>query len=147
MAATRSASVTWNGDLMSGKGTVSTDSSASFESLPVSWAARTQQPDGQTSPEELLAAAHASCFAMAFSNELASGGTPPDELHVSAQVTFDQVGDGWAVTSSALQVLGRVPGCSDATFQAAAVAARDGCPISKALTGNVQLSVDATLEA
>ncbi len=74
-------------------------------------------------------------------------GTPPDELHVSAQVTFDQVGDGWAVTSSALQVLGRVPGCSDATFQAAAVAARDGCPISKALTGNVQLSVDATLEA
>jgi osmotically inducible protein OsmC len=146
MAATRSASVTWNGDLTSGRGTVSTDSSASFENLPVSWAARTQQPDGQTSPEELLAAAHASCFAMAFSNELASAGTPPDELHVSAQVTFDQVEGGWAVTTSALQVLGRVPGCSESAFQAAAEAARDGCPISKALAGNVQLSVDATLE-
>jgi lipoyl-dependent peroxiredoxin len=146
MAATRSASVTWNGDLTSGRGTVSTDSSASFENLPVSWAARTQQPDGQTSPEELLAAAHASCFAMAFSNELASAGTPPDELHVSAQVTFDQVDGGWKVTTSALQVLGRVPGCTESAFQAAAEAARDGCPISKALAGNVKLSVDATLE-
>jgi osmotically inducible protein OsmC len=146
MAAVRSASVTWNGDLMSGNGTVSTDSSNSFENLPVSWAARTEQPEGQTSPEELLAAAHASCFAMALSNELASAGTPPDELHVSAQVTFDQVDDGWKVTTSALQVLGRVPGCTESAFQAAAEAARDGCPISKALAGNVQLSVDATLE-
>jgi osmotically inducible protein OsmC len=146
MAAVRSASATWNGDLMSGNGTVSSDSSNSFENLPVSWAARTEQPEGQTSPEELLAAAHAACFSMALSNELASAGTPPDELHVSAQVTFDKTDAGWAVTSSALQVLGRVPGCSPDAFRSAAETARDGCPVSKARAGNVQLSVDATLE-
>jgi osmotically inducible protein OsmC len=146
MAAVRSASATWNGDLMSGNGTVSSDSSNSFENLPVSWAARTEQPEGQTSPEELLAAAHAACFSMALSNELASAGTPPDELHVSAQVTFDKTDAGWAVTSSALQVLGRVPGCPPDAFRSAAETARDGCPVSKALAGNVQLSVDATLE-
>lgn len=146
MAAVRSASVTWNGDLMSGTGTVSANSSGLFDSLPVSWAARTEQPESQTSPEELLAAAHASCFAMALSGELANAGTPPDELHVSAQVTFDQTDSGWAVTSSALQVLGRVPGSSPDAFRSAAETARDGCPVSKALAGNVKLSVDATLE-
>jgi osmotically inducible protein OsmC len=146
MAAVRSASATWKGDLFSGNGTVSANSSGLFENLPVSWAARTEQPDGLTSPEELLAAAHAACFSMALSNELASAGTPPEELHTSAQVTFDKRDGGWAVTSSALQVLGRVPNCSPEAFQAAAEAARDGCPVSKALAGNVTLSVDATLE-
>ncbi|HEX5396932.1 MAG TPA: OsmC family peroxiredoxin [Candidatus Limnocylindria bacterium] len=146
MAAVRSASVTWNGDLASGSGSVSAGSSGRFTDLPVSWAARTEEPGGKTSPEELLAAAHASCFAMAFSGGLARAGTPPEELHVSAEVTFDKVGDGWKVVSSALQVLGRVPGCSAEAFRDAAESARDGCPISQALRGNVELSVDATLE-
>jgi lipoyl-dependent peroxiredoxin len=146
MAAVRSASITWTGDFATGTGTVSSNSSATFTDLPVSWASRTEQPAGRTSPEELLAAAHASCFAMALSAGLGGAGTPPDELHVSAQVTFDKVGDGWKVVSSALQVLGRVPGCTPDAFQQAAEGARDGCPISQALTGNVELSVDATLE-
>ncbi|HET8571749.1 MAG TPA: OsmC family peroxiredoxin [Candidatus Limnocylindria bacterium] len=146
MAAMRSASITWNGDLASGTGTVSANSSGTFTDLPVSWASRTEQPDGKTSPEELLAAAHASCFAMALSGALARAGTPPEELHVSAQVTFDKVDDGWKVVSSALQVLGRVPGATHDGFQQAAEGARDGCPISGALRGNVELSVDATLE-
>lgn len=131
---------------MAGNGTVTANSSGLFNDLPVSWAARTEEPEGKTSPEELLAAAHASCFAMALSGGLARAGTPPDELHVSADVTFDKVGDGWKVVSSALQVLGRVPGATAESFQAAAEAARDGCPISGALTGNVELSVDATLD-
>ena len=146
MAAVRSASVTWNGDLASGTGSVTAGSSGRFTDLPVSWAARTEEPGGKTSPEELLAAAHASCFAMAFSAGLAHAGTPPNELHVSAEVTFDKVGDEWKVVSSALQVLGRVPGCTPDAFRDAAEAARDGCPISQALRGNVELSVDATLE-
>ena len=146
MAAVRSASVTWSGDLMAGNGTVTANSSGLFNELPVSWAARTEEPEGKTSPEELLAAAHASCYAMALSGGLARAGTPPDELHVSADVTFDKVGDGWKVVSSALQVLGRVPGATRESFQVAAEAARDGCPISGALAGNVALSVDATLE-
>lgn len=146
MAAMRSASITWNGDLASGTGTVSANSSGMFTDLPVSWASRTEEPEGRTSPEELLAAAHASCFAMALSGALARAGTPPDELHVSAQVTFDKVDDGWKVVSSALQVLGRVPGATRYGFQQAAEDARDGCPISGALQGNVELSVDATLE-
>jgi osmotically inducible protein OsmC len=146
MAAMRSASITWNGDLASGTGTVSANSSGMFTDLPVSWASRTEEPEGRTSPEELLAAAHASCFAMALSGALARAGTPPEELHVSAQVTFDKVDDGWKVVSSALQVLGRVPGATHDSFQQAAEGARDGCPISGALRGNVELSVDATLE-
>ena len=146
MAAVRSASVTWSGDLMAGTGTVTANSSGLFNDLPVSWAARTEQPEGKTSPEELLAAAHASCYAMALSGGLARAGTPPDELHVSADVTFDKVGEAWKVVSSALQVLGRVPGATTESFQQAAEAARDGCPISGALMGNVELSVDATLE-
>ena len=146
MAAVRSASVTWSGDLMAGNGTVTANSSGLFNELPVSWAARTEEPEGKTSPEELLAAAHASCYAMALSGGLARAGTPPDELHVSADVTFDKVGDGWKVVSSALQVLGRVPGATRESFQVAAEAARDGCPISGALAGNVALSVDATRE-
>ena len=146
MAAVRSAAVTWNGDLTSGTGTVSANSSGTFSNLPVSWASRTEEPDGRTSPEELLAAAHASCFAMALSGALVRAGTPPEELHVSAQVTFDKVDDGWKVVSSALQVLGRVPGATSDGFRQAAEGARDGCPISGALRGNVELSVDATLE-
>ncbi|CAN5654114.1 OsmC family protein [soil metagenome] len=146
MPAIRRAEVTWNGDLASGSGVVSAVSSGAFSELPVSWSARTESPDGRTSPEELVAAAHASCYAMAFSADLARGGTPPQRLAVSAEVTFDKMDSGWKVTSSALTVRGTVPGISAEDFVAAADAARDGCPISGALKGNVALSVDAALE-
>ncbi|MBI4233611.1 MAG: OsmC family peroxiredoxin [Chloroflexi bacterium] len=146
MAAIREAHVTWDGDLMSGKGAVSTRTTKAFASLPVSWASRTESPEGRTSPEELLAAAHASCFAMALSAGLGRAGTPPQRLEVSAAVTFDRVGGGWRVVSSALKVRGRVPGIDEAAFRKATEGAKDGCPISQALKGNVTLSVEAALE-
>ncbi len=146
MAATRTATVTWNGTLTEGSGTVTAGTSELFTDLPVSWASRTESADGRTSPEELLAAAHSSCFAMALSGALARAGTPPDHVHVSATVTFDKVGDGWGVTRSELDVVGVVPGLDEAGFDEAAQSAKDGCPISKALAGNVELSVSSTLE-
>ena len=146
MSATRRAEVAWSGDLANGSGTVSAVSSGAFADLPASWAARTESPGGKTSPEELLAAAHASCFAMAFSGGLGRAGTPPESLSVSADVTFDKLEAGWRVVSSHLTVRGVVPGMSSEDFVAAAEAAKDGCPISQALTGNVALSVDAALE-
>lgn len=147
MAAIRRAEVTWNGDLLSGDGHVSAVSSLAFHDLPVTWAARTESPDGRTSPEELVAAAHASCYSMAFAGGLTRAGTPPQRLAVSAEVTFDKLEAGWRVVSSALTVRGVVPGISVEDFVAAAEAAKDGCPISMALKGNVELSVEATLEA
>ena len=147
MAATREARVTWNGDLMSGNGMVSAGSSGKFRDLPVSWSARTEAPGGKSSPEELLAAAHASCFAMALSAGLARAGTPPKKLEVRAKVTFDKVGDNWTVVASALDVTGEVPGADAAKFREAATDAKDNCPISRALKGNVNLSVSATLQS
>lgn len=146
MAAIRRADVHWTGDLASGKGNVSGSSSGAFKQLEVSWARRSE-PDanGVTSPEELLAAAHASCFAMALSAGLGRAGSPPEELDVSATVTFDKVGDGFKVVSSALEVRGHVHGMDEATFLKAVEAAKDGCPISQALKGNVELSVKGTL--
>lgn len=146
MAAIRRAEAKWSGPLSTGSGTVSAISSAAFSSLPVSWSARTEASDGKTSPEELVAAAHASCYSMALSANLGRAGTPPDRLEVSAEVTFDKLDSGWKVVSSALTVRGWVPGSTAADFVAAAEAARDGCPISQALKGNVELSVEATLE-
>ncbi len=146
MAATRTATVTWTGSLASGSGTVSAGTSELFTDLPVSWASRTESADGRTSPEELLAAAHASCFSMALSGALARAGTPPDHVHVSATVTFDKVGDAWSVTRSELDVIGTVPGMDEAAFDAAAQDAKNNCPVSRALAGNVELSVSATLE-
>jgi osmotically inducible protein OsmC len=145
MAAIRRAEATWSGDLQTGKGTVSAVTSGAFAELPVSWAARTETSDGRTSPEELVAAAHAACFSMAFSNELAKAGHPAERLDVSAEVTFDKGDAGWRVTTSALTVEGRVPGMSAPEFEKLAQAAKDGCPISKALAGNVALSVKASL--
>ncbi len=145
MAATRHAKAVWSGDLMSGAGEVSASSSGKFTALPVSWSARTEAPGGKTSPEELLAAAHASCFAMALSAGLAKGGTPPRKLEVTAAVTFDKVGADWTVVSSVLDVKGDVPGLDAAGFTKAAEGAKDGCPISRALKNNVNLSVKATL--
>ena len=146
MAAIRRAEATWSGGLTSGSGAVSAVSSGAFSALPVTWSARTETSDGRTSPEELVAAAHAACFSMALSGALARAGTPPERLDVSAEVTFDKMEAGWRVVSSALTVRGRVPGMSEADFVAAAVGAKDGCPISVALAGNVALSVEATLE-
>jgi osmotically inducible protein OsmC len=146
MAAVRTATVTWSGDLASGSGTVSAGTSGLFTDLPVSWSSRTEAPEGRTSPEELLAAAHAACFSMAFSARLAKAGTPPEHLHTEAEVTFDKVDDAWKVVSSRLIVLGRVPGCSDDEFTRLAEDAKDNCPISAALRGNVELSVEPTLE-
>ena len=145
MAAIRRADVTWEGELASGSGVTTASTSGAFSQLPVSWASRTESADGRTSPEELIAAAHASCFAMAFSHGLGESGTPPTRLDVSATVTFDNVDGGWKVVSSALTVRGEVSGVDQAGFAKAAEAAKDGCPVSQALKGNVELSVDATL--
>ena len=146
MAANRTATLTWTGTLADGEGTVSAGSSGVFADLPLSWGSRTEAHDGRTSPEELLAAAHSSCFAMALSGALGRAGTPPDHVHVSATVTFDKVGDAWTVTRSELDVVGSVPGISSADFDAVAEQTKDNCPISRAIAGNVELSVSATLE-
>jgi osmotically inducible protein OsmC len=145
MPAVRRAEAIWEGDLTTGAGIVSGASSGKFAQLPVSWASRTEAVDGRTSPEELLAAAHASCFSMALSGGLGRANTPPQKLEVSADVTFDKVEAGWRVVTSALTVRGWVRGIDAAAFRKAAEAAKDGCPISQALKGNVTLSVDATL--
>ncbi len=146
MPAVRRADVVWEGDLLSGSGVVTASSSRAFAELPVSWASRTEAPGGRTSPEELIAAAHASCFAMALSFGLANAKTPPRRLEVSAAVTFDKVEAGWRIVSSALTVRGRVPGLDNDGFRRAAEAAKDGCPVSQALKGTVKLSVEATLQ-
>ncbi len=147
MAATRRADATWAGDLPTGKGTVTATSSGAFSALPTSWASRIESADGRTSPEELLAAAHASCFSMAFGNELSKRGFPPERLAVSASVTLDLTDAGRRVISSALTVSGRASGIDAATFAEIAEVAKDGCPISNAIKGNVALSVEATLES
>jgi osmotically inducible protein OsmC len=145
MAAVRKARAVWNGDLAKGSGEVSSVTSGKFSALPVSWGARTEAPQGKTSPEELLAAAHASCFAMALSAGLAKAGSPPKRLDVTSTVTFDKVGEDWTVVSSELEVKGEVPGIDAAAFAKAAEGAKDGCPISRALKNNVKLSVRPTL--
>lgn len=145
MAVTRYAETTWTGDLTSGSGSIDYVSSGAFSRQPVSWAARTEEHNGRTSPEELIAAAHASCFSMAFSNGLAKNGTPATKLSVRATVTFDKVEAGWKITKSELTVRGQVPGLDQAKFAELAEAAKEGCPVSGALKGNVALSVEATL--
>jgi osmotically inducible protein OsmC len=145
MAEVRRAEATWTGDLVSGSGIVSAATSGKFQDLGVTWADRTQESSGKTSPEELLAASHAACFSMAFSARLAKNGTPPNRLDVTADVTFAQVDGGWKVASSALTVRGNVPGISPEDYQRIAEDARDNCPISVALKGNLELTVDATL--
>ncbi len=146
MAAIRQAQAVWQGDLASGSGKVSASTSGAFTDLPVTWASRTETADGRTSPEELIAAAHAACYCMALSSELARAGTPAARLEVSATVTFDRVDGKWTVAKSDLQVTGQVPGISADTFRDLAGAARDGCPVSRALAGNVAISVEPALE-
>lgn len=146
MATTRRADATWSGDLNGGHGTVTAATTRVFADLPTTWASRIGEPAGVTSPEELLAAAHASCFSMACSNELAKAGTPPERLSVTVAVTADKLDTGWTVQSAAISVRATVPGATEESFRAAAEAAKNGCPVSKALKGNVELSVEATLE-
>lgn len=147
--AERTVTVSWHGSLLEGSGTIETTTSDAFSSLPVTWASRTERDDGRTSPEELLAAAHASCYAMAFSNVLAQGGHPADRLDVSATVGFDPKpgGGGFYVSGSRLTVRGRVPGMDQAAFEEAARQGEQGCPISNAIRNNVPIELEATLEA
>jgi len=144
MAAESTATAVWEGDLAHGGGRVAPASGA-FPEQEVTWASRTRRSAGKTSPEELIAAAHAACYAMAFSNTLAEGGHTPERLDVSATATFETEG-GPRISTMALTVRGRVPGIDEGTFQDAANAAKDGCPVSGALKGNVEITLDATLE-
>jgi osmotically inducible protein OsmC len=143
--AERSATTVWEGNLPKGKGTLNGASGALSE-LGVSWASRTERSNGQTSPEELIAAAHSSCFSMALSNELSEGGHDPEQLEVTAKVTLDEKDGAPTVITSELTVTGTVPGIDQAAFEAAAQEAGKNCPISRALAG-VDISVSATLQS
>jgi osmotically inducible protein OsmC len=145
MAEIRHATVVWNGSLTDGSGMITYVSSGAFARLPVTWASRTSAHEGRTSPEELLAAAHASCFSMALASRLAKNSTPADQLDVRAEITFDNASGGWKVAASKLSVTGSVPGIDAATFERLADDAKDNCPISQAIKGNVELSVQAKL--
>lgn len=136
----------WQGDLFGGSGETTLESGA-VASFPVSWASRTEAANGKTSPEELIAAAHASCFNMALSNTLAGDGNPPTQLETSAVATFEQVEAGFRLTTMALSVKGDVPGISADDFAEAAGKAKEGCPVSNALKGNVEITVEAALAA
>ena len=122
MAADRTANTVWEGDLPKGNGTLTMQSSGIGGELPVTWASRTERSDGKTSPEELIAAAHSSCYSMALSNALAEGGNPPERLDVTSTVTFDMVDGAPTVTGSKLTVRGRVPGIDQSQFEEAAQA-------------------------
>jgi lipoyl-dependent peroxiredoxin len=142
--AERSATTVWEGNLPHGRGSVN-GASGALADLGVTWASRTERSNGQTSPEELIAAAHSSCFSMAFSNELSQAGHDPERLEVTAKVTLDQKDGAPTVTTSEITVSGRVPGIDQAGFAQAAEAAGRNCPISRALAG-VEITVSATLE-
>jgi osmotically inducible protein OsmC len=140
----RSASATWEGDLFAGKGVTRLDS-AMAPPMDVSWSARAENPEGQTSPEELLAAAHSTCYSMAFSNMLAKNGTPPNRLDTNAVVSFEKGESGFSITRSAITVRGDVPGIDVDTFERIAQEAKVGCPVSRALANNVEITLDAAL--
>jgi osmotically inducible protein OsmC len=142
--ADRTGRCTWEGDLAHGNGVVTGDSGALGE-LGVTWASRTERSEGKTSPEELIAAAHASCFSMALSHGLSQAGNAPEQLQVAAKVTLDQRDGAPTVVSSELTVTGRVPGLDQAGFERAASEAGQNCPVSRAL-GGVEITVNATLE-
>ena len=145
MEITRHAEVTWSGDLTSGSGTINYVSSGAFSRLPVTWASRTEDHNGRTSPEELIAAAHASCFSMAFSARLGKNGTPAARLDTKVVISFAKGDAGWKIATSTITVKGDVPGIDTDTFKALAEDAKDNCPVSVALKGNVDLVVDASL--
>ncbi|HLZ22587.1 MAG TPA: OsmC family peroxiredoxin [Ktedonobacterales bacterium] len=142
--AERRADATWQGNLTEGQGIINSGSGA-LSQLAVTWASRTERSDGKTSPEELIAAAHAACYAMAFSNTLSRAGTPPQQLHVNAVCTLDRTDTGVKIGSVTLDVTGTVPGLDEAGFEAAARQAEQSCPVSNALRNNVAITVNAHL--
>jgi osmotically inducible protein OsmC len=129
---------------MSGSGKVSTESGA-VRDATIKWSSRAEQADDNTSPEELIAAAHASCVLMALANGLAKAGTPAQQLQSEATATFDQVGDGFRMTTMRIGIRGQVDGLDDDGFRQAAEDAKENCPVSQALKGNVEVSLDASL--
>jgi osmotically inducible protein OsmC len=144
VATDRTANVVWQGDLMNGSGTIAEVPSGAFGPLDVSWASRAEEPNGKTSPEELIAAAWASCFAMALSNVLAKAGSPPEKLETSATLTF-QPGEG--IVRGVLTVRGTVPELDEDGFRDFAEDAKKNCPVSKALTGIPDITLDAGLSS
>jgi lipoyl-dependent peroxiredoxin len=145
MAVERSARATWEGDLIEGSGEVSTDSGV-VRNARVTWSARAEQADENTSPEELIAAAHATCVLMALAGALARDGTPPGQLEGQATATFEQTADGFRFTTMRLSIHGEVDGLDEEGFRRAAEEAAENCPVSQALKGNVEVSLDASVE-
>lgn len=144
--AERRAQVTWEGNLIQGHGTIVNTSSGALKDLPLTWASRTERPDGKTSPEELIAAAHAECYAMGLANGLATSGTAATKLQVDAVCTLELSASGPKIRSMDLTVRGNVPGVDASAFEKAAQAAEQSCPVSNALRNNVAISVHAQLE-
>lgn len=145
--AERQATAVWQGGLADGSGVFNTGSGV-FVNQPVTWASRTEEPAGKTSPEELVAAAHASCYSMAFSYALQGNGTPPQRLEVTAKVGFTpKAGGGFEVSYSNLTVKGQVAGLDQAKFEELAKSGEEGCPISNALRNNVKIGLEAILES
>ena len=145
MAQTRRAEAHWSGDLASGGGAVTAATSGIFADQATTWRARTEASEGKTSPEELLAAAHAACYSMAVSNELSKAGFVPTRVDVVVEIDADKAEKGWTVQRSRITLRANVPNIDEDTFQRVAALAKDGCPISRAIVGNVELDVDATL--
>ena len=143
MAATRTADAVWEGSLVEGRGTARMVTSGAFEDFPVTWASRAEAPDGRTSPEELMAAAHAVCYAMALSHFLTGRGTPPERLRVTASYTFVP---GTGITQVDLDVEGSVTGVSADEFPGLAKQGEESCPVSNAVRGNVQINLSASLQ-
>jgi len=146
MAQVRRAEAHWSGDLLAGGGAVSAVSSGIFREQAITWRARTEASEGKTSPEELLAAAHASCYSMAVSNELAKAGFAPERVDVSVEVRADKTDAGWTVLGSHISLHAKVPGVDEVTFGEKAEAAKKGCPISRAISDAVEISLEAVLE-
>jgi lipoyl-dependent peroxiredoxin len=144
MAAERRAHTTWQGDLASGSGTFTVGTGA-IGPQQVSWPARTEEPGGKTSPEELIAAALSSCFSMALAGSLAKAGTPPTTLETDAVATFDKTAAGFRMTTIDVRVRGKVEGVDEEAFRRAAEDAKENCPVSQALKGNFELTLDAAL--
>jgi osmotically inducible protein OsmC len=147
MATERSGSAVWQGDLMNGSGTIAEAPTGAFGPLDVSWAARAEDADGKTSPEELLAAAHATCWVTSLGSELARLGTPPERMHVRCTITMDEVeGQGHRIVASAINASATVPGADEARLAEAAAAADAGCPFSALIRATATVTYDASLE-
>ena len=144
MGLERTANAQWKGDLTGGSGTVSTESGV-VEEATVKWSSRAEQADQNTSPEELIAAAHASCISMALAHGLAEAGNEPRQLDTEATATFDQVDGGFKMTTMQITIRGQVDGIEENAFREAAEDAAENCPVSQAIKGNVEMTLDASL--